>query len=48
MGILTDTLWAGCNFGPSNGLSSDVEVAVSLLGMCVQPMNDRIPLIVSL
>ena len=48
VGILMDTLPAGCVLGPGKGLSSDVEVAESISGICVHPMKDQIPLIVSL
>ena len=48
MGIATDTLSAGWAFGPVKGLSSDVEVAVSISGIYVHPMKDLIPIMISL
>ena len=48
VGILTEILPTGCFSGPAKGLSSASEEDVSTSGMCVQPMKDLMPLIISL
>ena len=46
VGKLTDILPVGCCFGPAKRSSSADQAELS--GMCVQPMYDLMPLIVSL
>ena len=47
VGICTETLFGAGAFGPAKGLSSD-GLELSISGTWVQPMKERMPLMVSL